>query len=238
MKSNWNKLASWLLSGALVLILCGGCTDDFEELNIDQTKLTALGDEELPFLFSKAQSSSSYAFWRYQVAQNLFADLYAQYYATTATYFPSDRNVIRMDWMQWHWRPIYTDMVPQLKVLLTEYEEGTPEHALASVTWVYAFHRVTDYYGPIPYFQAGEPLETVPYDKQEDIYDDFFKRLAAADQVLAGASGETPFGSFDLIYGGDVAMWRKLTNSLRLRLAIRISGVDPARARSEAEAAV
>ena len=226
------------LAALLSLLLLAGCTEDFEEINIDRTKLTALGEEEIPFLFSKGQSASSYAFWRYQVAQNLFADLYAQYYATTATYFPSDRNVIRMDWLQWHWRPIYTDAVPQLKFILENTEANSAENALASVMWVYAFHRLTDYYGLVPYFQAGEPLNSVPYDAQADIYDDFFKRLDAAEDVLRGATGQTPYGNFDLIYAGDVDRWIKFTNSLRLRLALRISGVDPARARAEAEAAV
>ncbi|MEZ4987117.1 MAG: SusD/RagB family nutrient-binding outer membrane lipoprotein [Saprospiraceae bacterium] len=226
------------LFAVLTLVMLGGCTDDFEELNVDQTKLSVLGANEYPFLFSKAQSSASYAFWRYQVAQNLFADLYAQYYATTATYFPSDRNVIRMDWMQWHWRPIYTDCVPQLKVLLNELEPSSPEYALADIMWVYAFHRLTDYYGPVPYFQAGEPLAVVPYDSQEAIYMDFFERLGKAVTVLQSNTDKTPYGSFDLIYGGDVNKWIEFANSLRLRLAMRISSADPTKAKAEAEAAV
>jgi hypothetical protein len=74
-----------------ILVSVSSCTQDFEELNTDKTKLTVLTATEFPYLFSKAQSASSYAFWRYQVAQNLFSDLYSQYFATTATYFPSDR---------------------------------------------------------------------------------------------------------------------------------------------------
>ncbi len=238
MKKQHIRVFKYYLLGLVLLGLFNSCTENFEELNIDKTKLASLGSNEYPFLFSKAQSSASYAFWRYQVAQNLFSDLYAQYYATTATYFPSDRNVIRMDWMQWHWRPIYTDCVPQLKVLLTETDANSPENALASIMWVYAFHRLTDYYGPVPYFQAGEPLASVPYDAQSEIYDDFFKRLTDAVKVLETNKSATPYGSFDLIYGGNVEKWIKFTNTLRLRLALRISNVDAARAKSEAEAAV
>ncbi len=232
-----NKI-SFILFFSLAVFSINSCTDGYEELNIDKTKLSVLGKDEFPFLFSKAQSASSFAFWRYQVAQNLFSDLYSQYYATSATYFPSDRNVIRMDWMQWHWRPTYTDCVPQLKVLLKETDPASAENALASVMWVYAFHRLTDYYGPVPYFNAGEPLTSVPYDAQDKIYDDFFKRLDAAAKVLNGKKTEKPYGSFDLMFGGDVNKWLKFTNSLRLRLAVRISGVDPARAKTEAEAAI
>jgi Susd and RagB outer membrane lipoprotein len=239
-----NLRIKFLTIGFAALLACGSmvyfssCTKDFEELNTDKTKLTTLTKTEYPYLFSKALSSSSYAFWRYQVAQNLFADLYSQYYATSATYFPSDRLVIRMDWMRWHWTPIYTEAVPQLKTLLDQTDKASAENALAKIWWVYTFHRVTDYYGPIPYFKAGEPGKTVPYDAQDKIYDDFFLKLGEAVTTLKAKTADKPYGSFDLIYKGDVNKWIKFANTLRLRLALRISKVNPAKAKTEAEAAV
>ncbi len=238
-----------LTKSTLVKGLCGSllvasgiyltaCTDKFEDMNTNKTKLTTLSKDEYPFLFSKAQSASSYAFWRYQVAQNLFSDLYSQYFAITATYFPSDRYTMRMDWLQWHWRPIYTEAVPQLKTLLTETPATSSENALASIMWVYTFHRVTDYYGPIPYFKAGEPAKTVAYDAQDKIYADFFARLDAAVTLLKSKTAEKPYGDFDLIYKGDVNKWIKFANTLRLRLALRISKVNPAEAQKQAEAAL
>lgn len=214
------------------------CTKDFEELNTDKTKLTTLSSTEYPYLFSKAQSAASFAFWRYQVAQNLFADLYCQYFATTATYFPSDRYVIRMDWMAYHWIPVYTEAVPQLKTLLEQTDANSAENALAKIWWVYTFHRVTDYYGPIPYFNAGEPGRTVAYDAQDKIYDDFFVKLNEAVTTLKGKTSEKPYGNFDLLYKGDVNKWIKFANTLRLRLAMRISKANPTKAKTEAEAAV
>ena len=236
MKNFKNILA--VLALGLLAFGFSGCTDGFDELNTKKTKLSELGPAEYPYLFSKAQSASSYAFWRYQVAQNLFSDLYSQYFALTAPYFPSDRYVMRMDWLQWHWIPIYTEAVPQMKTLLTELDPASAEHAMTTIWWVYTFHRVTDYYGPIPYFEAGEPLASVPYDAQDVIYDDFFKKLDASVKVLEGYAGSNAFGSFDLVYGGDVNKWIKFANTLRLRLALRASNADPARAKAEAEAAV
>jgi Susd and RagB outer membrane lipoprotein len=234
-----------MFSGLFVLALAissgvyfSSCTKDFEEINANKTKITELTKTEFPYLFSKAQSASSYAFWRYQVAQNLFADLYCQYFATTATYFPSDRYVMRMDWLRWHWLPIYTEAVPQLKTLLTQTDASSAENALAKIMWVYTFHRVTDYYGPIPYFKAGEPNRNVTYDAQDKIYDDFFVKLNEAVTVLRTKTSEKPYGNFDLIYKGDVSKWIKFANTLRLRLALRISKANPAKAKTEAEAAV
>jgi len=46
------------------------------------------------------------------------------------------------------------------------------------------------------------------------------------------------FGSEDAIYGGDMTLWRKFSNSLRLRMAMRFSNVDPTKAKAEFLAAL
>ena len=83
------------------------------------------------------------------------------------------------------------------------------------------------------------PEARVPYDAQDVIYDDFLDRLASATATLASAPSTPAYGgSFDLIYSWGYKKWIKFANTLRLRLAMRISAVDPARAKTEAEAAV
>ncbi len=218
--------------------LFASCTKKFADINTDKNSIATVGAAELPFLFSQAQSTSTNSQWNYQVAQNLFADQYAQYFSCEATYFPSDRLVIRMDWVGAAFNPMYTTVVPQLQTIFNSTDSSSSEYALASIWWVYTFHKITDYWGPIPYFSAGTPGSSVSYDPQDKIYNDFFKRLAAAVTVLKGKTAEQPFGSYDLIYGGNVNKWINFANTLRLRLALRISNVDPARAKTEAEAAV
>src|SRR5947207_1832244 len=220
-------------------ILCVvSCTKKYAEINTDRNSVATIGPAELPFLFASAEKGATPSIWNYQIAQNLFADQYAQYFACTATYFPSDRLVIRMDWVGAAFNPIYTDVVPQLQSIFQASDPQSAEYALANVLWVLVFHRVTDYWGPIPYFNAGVPANSVPYDPQDQIYDDFFKRLTAAVAVLKTKTTEKPYGDFDIMYAGDVNKWLKFANTLRLRLALRISKVDPARAKTEAEAAV
>ena len=220
------------------IVLFASCTKSYKDINIDKNSVATIGAAQLPFLFSQALEAAPNSYYNYQVAQNLFADQYCQYFACEATYFPSDRLTIRQDWVGAQFNPMYTNVVPQLQSIFSASDPTSAEYAMASVWWVYTFHRVTDYWGPIPYFNAGVPGNSVPYDAQDKIYDDFFKRLAAASDVLKAHSSENHYGSYDLIYGGDVSRWFKFCNSLRLRLALRISKVDPARAQSEAEAAV
>lgn len=236
MKTSISNIAS---SVALMgFILASSCTSDFDTINSDPNSIATPGSSQLPYLFSKAQSQAALPFWYYQVGQNLFADLYAQYFSNIATGFPSDRYNIRMDWVRWIWTPTYTEVVPQLKTLLDQYEPGTTQYAIANIWWVWTFHRLTDYWGPIPYTNAGVVGVSVAYDSQQAIYADFFTRLNASIATLKGKESQPSYGSFDLIYGGDVAKWIKFANTLKLRLALRISRADAGKAKTEAESAV
>lgn len=115
---------------------------------------------------------------------------------------------------------------------------GVYAPAYALRTLVFSF--VTDSWGDIPYSQAlkgdsvGSSLTPV-YDKQKDIYTDFFAVLDKASKDLSGAANA--LGGADPIFGGSPASWQKFINSLRLRLAIRVSSVDPALASAQISAA-
>jgi hypothetical protein len=231
-----HRIGSLLLGSAMLL---GSCTDNFEKINTNPVNIPEVTPTVLPFLFTKALSTAPNNSNNYQIAQNLFADQYAQYFACTTASFGSDRLVINQNWVGAAFNPQYTEVAPQLQQIFMAYDPSSAEYALANIWWVYAFHRVTDYWGPIPYFKVLQDIpEGIPYDPQNLIYDDFFKRLDDATKVLAGKTDEEPFGIYDIMYGGDVPKWIKFANTLRLRLALRISNVDEDRAQSEAEAAV
>lgn len=224
---------------AIVVFALVSCTKDFEEINTDPDNLTEVGARERPFMFAKAQSSSAMSASFYQTIQNLGPDLYAQFYALTTTSFRTDRYALTADWQRRFWTVVYVDTAPQLKSILDNVEEGSDEAALANIVWVYAFHRLTDQFGPVPYFDAAEPQDVIPYDPMDKIYDDFFVRLTqAVDALKALPAGSKVYEGYDLMYEGNIENWIKFANSLRLRLALRISHVDPTRAKTEAESAV
>ena len=217
------------------ILTINSCTKNYEKINTDKNTVAEVGEAQLPLLFAKAVESVP---WNDQTPQNLYSDQYAQYFANNTTYFPTDRYTIDMDWLSDPWNSQYTKVVPQLKALFENTDSISAEYALVKIWWVYSFHRITDYWGPIPYFNAGVPGTSVAYDSQKDIYDDFFKKLDNAVTVLKGKTGETPYGLGDPMYGGNINKWIKFANTLRLRLAMRLSKVDPTRAKKEAELAV
>lgn len=231
------RRTSLALLGTLALVM--SCTSDFESVNTNTNAVPEANEAELPFLFTKALSVAPNNQANYQIAQNLFADQYAQYFACEATYFGSDRLVINQNWVGAAFNPMYVEVAPQLNRIFEVADPASSEYALANIWWVYAFHRVTDYWGPIPYFDILKDLQSYPYNAQDKIYEDFFKRLTNAVDILkTKPATEKPFGDYDIIYGGDISKWIKFANSLRLRLAMRVSNVIPDKAKTEAEAAV
>ncbi|MFA5244030.1 MAG: SusD/RagB family nutrient-binding outer membrane lipoprotein [Pedobacter sp.] len=244
MMNNYKKI--YFLSGILLFFfstfILSGCTKEFEERNIDKTKLTSLNPSDVKGLFTSAQ----YATMNvgpgvdYQQAQNLYADLYAQYFAITQTAFATDRFSIVQQWLKYQWISTYVSTMPAISTIIKE--TNTPEtkalNAIARIWKVFVIHRSTDYYGPIPYSKIGISDDSVPYDSQKDIYYDLLKELAEASADLKSNMAQPSYGSQDVIYGGNNAKWLKFANTLRLRLALRISKVEPAKAKQEAEAAV
>jgi Susd and RagB outer membrane lipoprotein len=218
-----------------------GCTDRFEDLNTDKTKLTSLDESGIGNAYAAAQYRSISASW--QIYQSLFADLQAQYFANVAINFPSDRNVMVGNWLNGAWSGFYGDAVPPiLGVLDATKPGGTNEnpaiYAMANIWKVQMFLPRTDYWGAIPYSQVGNGAKVVEYDSQESIYKDFIAILKKSATDLQASKGKNVLSSNDQVYGGNVDKWILFANTMRLRIAMRMSKVEPALAKTEAESAV
>ena len=239
MKSSFIRSVHFIIvSSALILT---GCTRNYDEINTDPTRLTTLSTEDIKGLFTRAEYMAMYSgdgSAEYQYAQGFFADLYAQYSAITATFDPTDRYNISQEWIQEQWIGTFRAMAPLVNIIKqTEEPEKKALNAIARIWKVWTIHRATDYYGPFPYTYIGYDSTVIPYDRQEDIYMDLFKELKEATADLQANIDQASYGDADLIYHGDNGKWLKFANTLRLRLAMRISNVEPEMAKIEAEAA-
>ena len=215
------------------------CTDHFEERNTSPTGLATLSPEDVKSLFPNAL----YRGWNqgsYQTGQNLTGDMYCQFFAGTQPAFASHRYVINQMWMQSFWTGTYVSTLPSLFTVISETSDGDLPtlNAIARIWRVFIMNRTTDYFGPIPYSEIGSDAKEIAYDSQKDIYYDFFKELDEATADLNNNLNVPSYEDKDLIYQGDNEKWLKFGNTLRLRLALRISGVEPEKARMEAEAAL
>ena len=111
--------------------------------------------------------------------------------------------------------------------------------AVGTIIKVAAMHRITDTYGPVPYSKVGQDgkLE-VEYDSQETIYIQMIRELTEAVEELMPNRTNNFSSSADVIYGGNTEKWIKFANSLKLRLAMRVSYANPELSKAAAEEAV
>jgi hypothetical protein len=122
-------------------------------------------------------------------------------------------------------------------------EKGTETGAnnyvgVAKIVQAYMWAMTTDIWGDIPYSQAlqGNLGITRPeLDSQEDIYKGNASKgiVGLFDQIREGlAALDQPtlltMGADDVVYGGNLANWKKAGNTLMLRLAMTLSVKDPA----------
>ena len=237
-----NRLCTATFTAILALFICLGCTKDFEEINTDKLVIAELNPARIGNMYALVQYNGFFIIYP-QVPQNLFADHYCQYFANIQPAFPTDRYVLVGGWLDGTWKKFYFGAWANLHDVLeatdpTNNPGFETRHALAQILRVIIYERMANYWGPIPYFHENINETSVPYDSEEDIYKSFFPTLDDALAILNANQGGNAFGANDQIYGGDIDQWIIFANTLRLRLAMRISGVEPALAKTEAEKAV
>jgi hypothetical protein len=140
------------------------------------------------------------------------------------------------------WLIGYGTQLKNIEAILKEAKNDPTKanvYQIGRILRVELFQKLTDYYGDIPYSEAGKAIDDgnfLPkYDKQEDIYHSFLTELKEASAALS-ATGDIP--QYDLYFGGNIAKWKKFANSLRLRIALHLIKVEPTTAQSEAEDAI
>jgi hypothetical protein len=112
-------------------------------------------------------------------------------------------------------------------------------HHMAQVMYIIPMHIMTALHGNVPYSEANRGVDGIffpKYDSQQSIYMDMLAKLETAAATIG--TGPDQVGAADKLYGGDFDKWKKLANSLMLRLAMRISNVDPSTAQSYVQKAI
>lgn len=226
-----------ILTLLMIVGLLHSCTDDFEEMNIDPVAPQYV-QEDLQF---HASLLRPYGGWELQVGKNLFSNLYCQYHANTKADFPSGRYTYGQHWLIVPWNTFFLHINPQFEYIKNYVGDDPTRQNKVEVARIWrAFQCLfaTDTYGDMPYFGTGTGETNLPYNTQKEIYYDLFEQLKSSITILNGLEDQTTYGSYDAIYGDDYKMWAKFANSIILRMAIRISDIDPDKARLEGEAAL
>jgi hypothetical protein len=163
--------------------------------------------------------------------------LFVQHFAESR-FSEEDRYIIGETPIQGHWTGFYAGPLQDLnEVVAKGRAEGRPNvEALGMIMRAYTFHVVTDLWGDIGYSDAlrirePESSSFVEFDPQADVYAALQAELRTAAGLLN--ANAPSMGAADLLYRGNPDKWRRFANSLRLRMAMRMSDVAAGPAAAE-----
>lgn len=227
----------------LTLLLVFSCSKDIENLNEDTKNATVAAGETF---FTGAQKNIVDRMASINVNTNVWRQFVQQITSTTyndeANYAIAGRKIPDGLWANIY-RDVLKDLDESAKVITATPPIGTAgattqknQLAIIEVMNVYAYSILVETFGDVPYTEALDFTNVLPkYDDGKTVYVDLIARLSVAITNL-DASGDS-FGSADLIYGGDVASWKKFANTLKLRMGLVIIDADPALGASTVQAA-
>ncbi len=216
------------------------CTDNFEEANRNHYRISdAELDQDNNRLGSPFQSLLRNQFGT-QVEEDLCHDNWTRMLGTPTPFVGGVNNTTY--YVRWnrYWRRIYRSVMSPAAQVIKQADEGGYEvfSAWAKLMQVYGISKLTAYHGPVIYSKYGVSGEANKYDSEPDLYSKLFADLDAVQSVFSANSDYTSLKKFDASYNGNMALWSKLINSLRLRLAIRIVKVNPTLAQTQGEKAL
>lgn len=239
-----NKIFKYVCLATVISM--AGCTKDFDSINIDPTKASPATFDPNYFL-----STSQWTYVDGITGYNgaiLFQSGWAQvisstssgganYYSNADKYAPSSNT---NDYLGRAWERGYraAGFANEILKITAGNSDMVNLNSAATIMKILELHYVTDIYGDIPYSQAfqGSAGVSLPiYDKQQDVYNSMLTELDAAIAKFDAAKAIPTADIFN--YKGDITKWKKFGYSLMLRIAMRLTKADAAKAKLYAEKA-
>ncbi|AWK05722.1 SusD/RagB family nutrient-binding outer membrane lipoprotein [Flavobacterium crocinum] len=218
------KKLSYIILFGLTLTSCSDTLDDINKNpNATETPLA-------PYLLTGSLKQGADLYWG---SDNNFNSslLFVQHWAKIQ-YTEPDRYDVSNTSFTSLWNTGYATLITDLNTIINfpDAQANSNYKGIALTLRSWTFLLLTDAYGSIPYKEAGQKV-TPAYNTQKEIYTGLLEDLAKA-QSLLGTTNGTVTG--DLVYKGDIAKWKRFVNSLRLRIALRISDKEPVLAKQAA----
>lgn len=238
------NLKKYIKYGLATVLLAGCDTKQLHDLNINPQ---ALNEVNLNFIFTSAElgiasngttGDNRYIDWRTNIG--MFAYAIQQLANSGGGIAPGDKYTVNAETNAAPFEFTYNDQLKNIAEILKQsgpggFAEGKYKNTreASRILRAFSFARLTDMYGNIPYSEANQGIEGIffpKYDTQDVIYADLLKELDEATAALSTSNPDEGFKAADFIYNGDIAKWKRWGYSLMLRLAMRISNVDAAKA--------
>lgn len=209
--------------------MLSSCTDDFEDLNTNKTQVDP-GD--LPFAAQCAEAmnycyaphQNMFQFWT-----NLTIDLYGGYFQTPHGNFTNCDMGENRGHSGGMYENYYLHIFNNTRRNITNLEKQSKPGLAATMRVVQAVGtmQATDAYGPLAYSSIinAESETTYRFDSQQKLYEQMLDDLDKAIVDLKAMSDEekVSLATYDTWGGGDPAIWVQIANTMKLRIALRLS---------------
>ncbi|WP_072999072.1 SusD/RagB family nutrient-binding outer membrane lipoprotein [Epilithonimonas mollis] len=249
-----NNIKIWMLSAGL-MFSASNCTNDFEEINQQNNGSPENFLADYTAIVNPLQTLQRNFQANYQIRYNLNADMYSGMFST-ATPFAGGKNNLTYNMIDGWNSTIMSEQQSMFNASIIidnaakNYYPGvdfTATLAVKKILKIFVASRVSDSHGPVVYSKYEKPNSngTTDFDSQQDAYNYFISDLTAViadlqriNSSTQNAEDKSALKRADLVYGGDLAKWAKLANSLKLRLAMRMSYADPVKSKQYSEQAL
>jgi len=210
-----------------IVLLMGSCTEDFEETNLD------------PNSFNFASPENVFPGVVFRTLDLIGGDMNANMYMNYASYtggkggqFP--KFYYTESGTNGYWTKFYVDILKNNQEIIDNFsgKPGFANRVLIAKVWKsYVYSVMVSTFGGVPFDKALSKNTYVPYNTEEEVYVGILNMLKEAGDNLNTTGDKL---GVDPVYGGDNAKWKKFANSLRLKIALRISTGFPALAEQHA----
>lgn len=224
----------------LALLTLSSCDKGFEEMNKNPN---AYNEPVIANMFSLSVVNIAGTGDDRDHGNGSYASGIMQYFASLDTHLKGEKYLYDQGYNDVFFESGYHSHlkeIQQIIALIKDDAEQSNTYAMARILRVYAFQQITDLYGDVPYFEAEkgftDGILRPTYDRQAEIYADLLKELDESAQLLDPAKPN--IGAADLIYGGDIARWKRFAYSLMLRAAMRLTNADAGMAETYVKEAI
>lgn len=236
-----NKIIKYI-GASVVLYMMVGCTSKFEEYNTNPYQ-----PSKVPASNLLSKMFNVYASPQQNECQHMncmWAGFSGQ--VTAPANWKKGENLFAYynamdDHNDSSWGIIFNNIYPSFFLIEKSTEKKGTIYAMAQLTRVYGMQTLASLQGPIPYTKMTAGDTQAAYDDEKTLWHAMFDDLDNAISILKSAASlgiNQDLAPVDQFYKGDCSKWVKFANTLKLRMAIRISGIEPGYAQTKAEEAV
>jgi hypothetical protein len=225
-----------LIMGGMLAVATTSCKKSFYDINENPNTITeqsVTSDLIIPAALHAAGAGDASG----NSAGYDWLNKWMGYWSSPSDFAPTQEEIsynITTTFLNNRWNIIYNNLNDFTIARDKAIAEGKDFYAgIAKVFRAKYFQDLVDMYGNVPYSQAFN-LKEFPnpkYDKGQDIYNALQVELDEAITIFTTKPVPVGGAAVDIVYGGNLPLWTRFANTLKLRLLIRqseVPGFNPA----------